>query len=745
MPLASGPSLRYETAHAERLDRLASLQATDPGVFVLAVHSFVEGVIRERITLGPGDPDWFSALIDRYNEYCRRKLGGPHPSLAVLGLLRNAHEPTNAVRHNFAAMDVTRAREATQHLRRFCQVSGIDCPQELARLERYLLAWDERRPAGALHEELEAIRRALGAIGASGSGLHERIAELDRAEREARHYRGELLVRERRIEELTRLAAAKDGKVDGLRDERNKFKDEVRRLTSERDSLAASLREAEERAAKEGEARAYREALLQATTYTRTRSDYERTIIRLTPEQKAVLRQIRLDTDFLVKGAAGTGKTLVLLEAIRKAKGQGDQAELGLEELSGSIALLTYTRALTKYDRYLARLLTLAPLARQEFDLDSGDRIQTALSFLTERFHRLVPGATVELRLQDEDAAPFCPGFMAPREFAAEADNFIWANLLTEEEYVDESFPRRGMRKPLQARQREVVWLAVEALEADRRGKRRYSQNLAARDLVLASRAGTSFQDVDHVFVDETQDLSAAMLAAIKASSRRSLILAGDGDQSIYQPFTSFERAGIDIVGHTRALHTNFRNTVQLHDYAERYRALGAAKGSPIDAESQPEAFREGPEPELFEGRDIEELLDLVAAHVGLYVGTLGYEPENLAILAPTNHDLDALAERLDAAGYASSQVHHDGFDFDERGKVRLCTLHSAKGLDFPVVFLWIPKLHIVDGSWEPAAEDRMNRNLLYVGLTRAMDHCAVFVKEGLETEAVKDLVEAKR
>jgi hypothetical protein len=734
MPAASGPSLRYETTHAERLDRLASLQATDPGVFVLAVHSFVEGVIRERITLEPGDPEWFSALVDRYGTYCQKKLGGPHPSLAVLGLLRNAHEPTNAVRHNFAAMDVTRAREATQHLRRFCQVSGIDCPQELARLERYLLAWDERKPAGALREELEAIRRSLGAIGASGSGLHERIAELDRAEREARHYREELLVRERRIEELTRLAADRDGKVDGLRDERNKFKDEVRRLKAERDGLAASLREAEERAAKEGEARAYREALLAATTYTRTRADYERTIIRLSPEQKAVLRQIRLDTDFLVKGAAGTGKTLVLLEAVRKAKGQGDQAELGLEELSGSIALLTYTRALTKYDRYLARLL----------DLDAGDRIQTALSFLTERFHRLAPGATVELRLQDEDAAPFCPGFMTPREFAAEADNFIWANLMTEEEYVAESFPRRGMRKPLQPRQREVVWLAVEALEAELRGKRRSTQNLAARDLVFASRAGTSFEDVDHVFVDETQDLSAAMLAAIKASSRRSLILAGDGDQSIYQPFTSFERAGIDIIGHTRALHTNFRNTVQLHDYAERYRALGAAKGASIDAGSQPEAFREGPEPELFEGRDAGELLDLVASHVGLYIGTLGYDPDNISILAPTNHDLDALAERLEAAGYASSQVHHDGFDFDDRGKLRLCTLHSAKGLDFPVVFLWIPKLHIADGSWESAAEDRMNRNLLYVGLTRAMDHCAVFVKKGLETEAVKDLFAAK-
>ncbi len=728
MPAYQSPSVRLDTTHAQRLERLAGLQATDAGTFVLAVHSFVEGVMRERLRIEEGDDERFFALLKRYSVYCQKRIGGPGDFLAVLDLLDNAHQPTNSVRHNFASVDTSRAREATQHLRRFCQLSAIDCPEELAKLERYLSAWEERKPLGALVDELAAIRKALGSIGTKGTMLLDRIAELDKAEREAEHFREEIKARDRRIGELSRVSADRGDKVDALRQERAGLK-------AEREALEKELHEANARAAAQADARAYREALLAATTYTRTRADYEKTIIRLTPEQKTILRQIRLDADFLVKGAAGTGKTLVLLEAIRKAKGRGEQAELGLEELSGSIALLTYTKALTKYDRYLARLL----------ELDTGDRIQTAFAFIAERFRKLVPDADISLKLAEEDASPFCPSWMTAREFCAEADNFIWANLVTEKEYVSESFPRRGMKKPLQVKQREVLWIALEAMEAELRGRKRYSQNLAARDLVRATAtAGGGRGDlVDYIFLDETQDLCAAMLAAIKASSRKALILAGDGDQSIYQPFTSFERAGIDIVGRTRVLRTNFRNTVQLHDYAERYRALGAAVGAGVDAESLPEAFRDGPEPELFEGRDVPELLELVTRHVGLYRDQLGYDAENIAILAPTKADLDSLAAALDAAGHPSSLVMRDAFDFDETGRVRLSTLHSAKGLDFPVVFLWIPRLHVTDASWEGGAEDRLNRNLLYVGITRAMDHCAIFVKEGLTTPAVRDLVRA--
>ena len=55
------------------------------------------------------------------------------------------------------------------------------------------------------------------------------------------------------------------------------------------------------------------------TVYTRTRLDFERSLVRLTAEQSKVLAQIKLNRDFLVKGSAGTGKSLVLIKALEKA------------------------------------------------------------------------------------------------------------------------------------------------------------------------------------------------------------------------------------------------------------------------------------------------------------------------------------------------------------------------------------------------------------------------------------------
>jgi DNA helicase-2/ATP-dependent DNA helicase PcrA len=80
----------------------------------------------------------------------------------------------------------------------------------------------------------------------------------------------------------------------------------------------------------------------------------------------------------------------------------------------------------------------------------------------------------------------------------------------------------------------------------------------------------------------------------------------------------------------------------------------------------------------------------------------------------------ETLAEFLDHAALVS-----DTDDFDERARVTLMTLHSAKGLEFSTVFLvgleeglFPHKLSLDDDA---ALEEE--RRLCYVGMTRAQDH----------------------
>ena len=65
-------------------------------------------------------------------------------------------------------------------------------------------------------------------------------------------------------------------------------------------------------------------------------------------------------------------------------------------------------------------------------------------------------------------------------------------------------------------------------------------------------------------------------------------------------------------------------------------------------------------------------------------------------------------------------------FQFTDSGAVRLSTLHSSKGLDFPVVLLYLPYLQWHE-SYDRDATEALLRNLIFVGITRAMENLSVF------------------
>ncbi|MBL8966505.1 MAG: ATP-binding domain-containing protein [Spirochaetaceae bacterium] len=706
----------FDNAISSRLSRLAALQGTDPGLFVLAVHSFVEGWLRERIQLDEFEDDSFYALVEAFIDKAKMRNGGWVPALDVLNALKGAHKPTNDVRHRFAALDVAQARSATQHLKRFCQLANIPSCEELARLDAYLKAWDDRKAVGELQEELAALKKQMGKTADEVREKSERLAALEYAESDSKTLREKIKYQDLRLAELEKIKDAKDAKVDELR--------------KERAALVVQLKAARKREEQFASEREYIDRLARLTNYTRTRADYERSITRLTQEQKKVLERINLNEDFLIKGSAGTGKTLVLLKAIEKTKsGQLGQAGLDLPEIEGSVALLTYTTTLVKYDLYVAALLSKG---------NSTGRVATADSFLIERLREVDRGIAVDYRLPEQLAGQFPAAGLSPKDLSAEIEGFIWGNDITYDEYVVAGIERRGMKRPLMKEQRQAVWSSLEAWEASMEARKTWTRNRAALLLARAVAAGTApaVTRTDFIFIDEAQDLPAAVLKALKCCAKRAVILAGDADQSIYQPGFSFKRAGLDIAGRTRILRTNFRNTVQLHEIAERYRHVGSG----VDDENQPEAFREGPVPELFESVDVNGMHGLLQQRIGLFLNSLGYSPENICVVVPRDDDLQAVKARLGAEGLPLVDIRDKSFDFQDCGSVRLTTMHSAKGLDFPVVLLFLPQFHVMNSSLDPSTSDRMARNLIYVAMTRAMDHLNVFLREGTENPALKDL-----
>jgi superfamily I DNA/RNA helicase len=324
-------------------------------------------------------------------------------------------------------------------------------------------------------------------------------------------------------------------------------------------------------------------------------------------------------------------------------------------------------------------------------------------------------------------------GFFDDKQLRLEIEDFLFGYNVSETEYVDEMIKRKGMRSKLSGIERRKVWDLKEKIEKEM-NKRDTVSRAFSRVLLLRQEHQQSF---DHIFIDESQDLYPVELQLLKRLSKSSLIMAGDTDQSIYGIGSPFKRANIGSSRSTRILKTNFRNTIPIHTLAEEFRKKS---GRDFDAGITPEAFRNGPVPELYTSTETEKLYDQLVEKVKIFLDTIEYDPENLCILAPSAKFLAKIQARLEDEGISSVNIKDADFSFKSEGNIRLSPLHSSKGLDIPVVLLFIPVL-FYNRELDSDESETMVRNLIYVSMTRAMENLNVFTKAGTDDPVLGDLV----
>ncbi|MBI5269074.1 MAG: NERD domain-containing protein [Burkholderiales bacterium] len=232
------------------------------------------------------------------------------------------------------------------------------------------------------------------------------------------------------------------------------------------------------------------------------------------------------------------------------------------------------------------------------------------------------------------------------------------------------------------------------------------------------------------LLVDEAHDFEddwLRMAVQLVDPATNSLLVLYDDAQSIYQKkrrrrFT-MASVGIQAVGRTSVLKLNYRNTAEVLSLALRcaQSLMGGGSEEVGDADAIPlvqpaSAGRRGDVPVWLEAQTPREEAELVAERVAAWLAE-GYGPADVAVLARTRAQLapveQALRRRkLPVQAMSSRAVR--SFDWAS-ASVKLMTLHSAKGLEFPAVHLaGLQMLPLPDESMEDAAR------LLYVGMTRA-------------------------
>nr|MDA3852312.1 AAA family ATPase [Spirochaetaceae bacterium] len=626
----------------------------------------------------------------------------------AFGRIAHQRSLTDEVRHSFALAEQEDVRTATFNLIEFCQAVGE--PSELLqKFEEHLEIWRKKDSVIDLSSQLSAAKFQLHMSTQERNQMLGRLKELEMAELD--------------LEQLSAQIHGQDSKINQLKQQSEDRKERIDELRQQRNQWKLQKKEVEQRLQGMDKEKGYLRSILHMTLHTRTRLDYERSLVQLTPEQKGVVDNISLLADFLIKGGAGTGKTLVLLEALKRV----NQDTLDLDRKK--ILLLTYTTTLVKYDRYLSDIL----------DMHNGEGgIKTSDSYLKGLIEKIVPYKIGYGVLKDALKGKE-HSLLNSRQIQLEIEGFIYSQGIQEHEYIDEMIPRRGLRIAMNRKQRKELWALKEEAQAFMEQKGAICKGYACQlDLEkLAQGVSLSLDRPDYIFLDESQDLSAMELKILKTMASTALIMAGDSDQTIYGIQSPYARAGIELQGRTRILKQNYRNSIPIHELAESFRRGNKGES---DGEIDPRAFREGPVPELYSSGETEELYQMLVDKVKLFLEAVDYDPENICILAPQKNFLKKIEERLETAGIPSVQIQDPHFDFKEQGKVRISTLHSSKGLDLPVTMLFVPKLFYEQGLSEEAGHQQM-RNLLYVAMTRAMEHLNVFVKQGSEDELVEELV----
>ena len=229
----------------------------------------------------------------------------------------------------------------------------------------------------------------------------------------------------------------------------------------------------------------------------------------------------------------------------------------------------------------------------------------------------------------------------------------------------------------------------------------------------------------DAVLIDEAHDFEPQWLAlAAKMVNPRTkaLMVVYDDIQAIYQGRERpvWKQLGIEATGRTTVLKVNYRNTAQIVAFARRFASdVIGAPGTTADDEHPvllPEdAGRQGLAPDVRQCVSIEAETHCVAEW---FLGRkkAGYEWPQMACLYPEHWIGERVAQILTKHGVPTDMAKNNRNRVStKKVAVRLLSMHTAKGLEFPCVA--IAGLGFL-GRHGEAVEECVR--LTYVGVTRA-------------------------
>ncbi len=470
--------------------------------------------------------------------------------------------------------------------------------------------------------------------------------------------------------------------------------------------------------------------------------DFEEWQLFLHPDQEPFVKRHYYGGEARIRGAAGTGKTVV---ALHRA------AELGRRYADGKILFTTFSRSLTEHLHQLYGRLPHAPKNVVFFNID-----RVAYRLIPNPSKQWIDPQKVEAAF-DAAYREIVPGTALERcssdYLKEEIDKIIKGRAATRAKYLDTGrFERLGRKHKLGRADRELCWKLRETWDE----KMRKAGTTSFADVLIQARDRARAQqsrEYRAAIVDEAQDMTLVGMQLVRALvagkpenrvPRDGILILDDAAQRIYAGGFRLRWAGLQVKGRSEILKTNYRNTRPIIEAAKAVRGDtlpvqednddGAALHAEFEQETGPSPvfIRVGPKGEV----------PAIAAEIQNLVREKGLTYGSIGVLMRSNSDADRARKALFRKRIPCTLLRNmrEGRLGDG---VRVGTFDRSKGLEFRAVF--IPRIGasvfpqkeegrylqrpipgLATAVRETTDEEREVRQLdldrLYVGMTRAKE-----------------------
>lgn len=426
-----------------------------------------------------------------------------------------------------------------------------------------------------------------------------------------------------------------------------------------------------------------------------------------------------------VSGSAGTGKTVV---ALHRA------VFLARSNPNARVLFTTFSSILANSLRIkLRRLISNEPQLAERLEICQINEIGVRLFKANISTPKIASTSEISTLLNkaSSEALPhkFSHNFLLS-EFEQVVD--AW-QLNAWEDYRD--VKRLGRKTKLHEQQRSILWSIFS--KVNEQLKNENSLTYAAMFTKLADFISQNkIIPFEYAVVDESQDISVyhlQFLAALGGNRANALFFAGDLGQRIFQQPFSWKTLGVEIKGRAKSLYVNYRTSHQIRMQSDR---LLGPEVSDVDGNTEERggtvSVFNGPSPSIMTLQTLKEERAAACRWI-VDLTTQGIKPHEIGVIVRSSNEINR----------AKHAVEDTGIPFiilDEKvdtigGRISICTMHLAKGLEFRAVVVMacddeiIPLQERIETVTDDADLEEVyntERHLLYVACTRSRDYLLI-------------------